>query len=220
MFTDDDFIQLSALQHFIFCRRQCALIHIEQVWVENLFTAEGRVLHEKAHEEKFQESKGARIERAVALCSKRLGLNGKADVVEFHKANDLKSEISNLKSTMWVPFPVEYKRGKPKSNDCDLIQLCAQCLCLEEMLGASIPKGAIFYGRPRRRLPVIFDDELRRKTEETVRQTHEFISAGITPKPEYMKKCESCSLLGICMPRGMAHALSMDKYFKEVLREE
>ncbi|MBU4478460.1 MAG: CRISPR-associated protein Cas4 [Candidatus Omnitrophica bacterium] len=204
-----DYLPLSSLSQYLWCQRRCALIHIEQVWVENLFTAEGRVMHEKAHEERFQESKGVRVERGVALCSKRLGLNGKADVVEFHgQGKD------------WLAFPVEYKRGKPKSDDCDLVQLCAQCLCLEEMLGARIPEGAIFYGRPRRRFAVSFDDELRRKTEETVRQAHAFISAGITPKPEYMKKCESCSLMGICMPRSMGHALSMENYFKEALKEE
>ena len=209
MYEDEDFIQLSALQHFIFCKRQCALIHIEQVWVENLFTAEGRVMHENAHEEKFQERSGVRIERGVAVCSKRVGLSGKADVVEFHK-----------QGKDWLPFPVEYKRGKPKSDDCDLVQLCAQCLCLEEMLGVRIPEGTMFYGRTRRRCAVSFDDELRRKTEETVRLVHAFISAGITPKPEYMKKCEACSLSGICMPRSMGHSLSMEEYFKEVLKEE
>lgn len=220
MYSDDDFIQLSALQHYVFCPRQCALIHIEQVWVENLWTAEGRVMHDRAHEEKIEMRDGVRIERGVALYSKRLGISGKADVVEFHKTNNLKSEISNLNSTTWVPFPVEYKRGKPKVDDCDIVQLCAQAMCLEEMLGVRIAEGAIFYGRIRRRLNVVLDDGLRMKTEKTVEEVHEFISKGITPKPQKMKRCSSCSLVEICMPKDMEHPLSVQKYLEKVLGED
>ncbi len=167
-------------------------------------------MHERVHEQDRESRGNVRIEYGLPLRSLRVGLVGKADVVEFHR----------LDKESWQPFPVEYKRGKPKSDDCDLIQLCAQCLCLEEMLGVNIPEGAIFYGRTRRRLAVIFDAELRAKTEETVRLAHAFINAGITPKPEYVKKCETCSLSGICMPRSMEHGLSIEKYFKEALKEE
>ncbi|MBN3039568.1 MAG: CRISPR-associated protein Cas4 [Candidatus Omnitrophica bacterium] len=192
MYEEDDFIQLSALQHFLFCERQCALAYIEQTWEENLFTAEGKIMHDKAHEEQFEKRPGIRIERALPLRSKELGLNGKADVVEFHRTPDGKG---------WFPFPVEYKRGKPKLDDCDKVQLCAQAMCLEEMLDVSIPSGAIFYGRTRRRLDVIFDDALRNETKETAERLHEFIKQGKTPKPVYSKKCKSCSLMEVCIPR-------------------
>lgn len=203
MYTEDDFLQLSALQHFIFCRRQCALIHIEQAWDENLFTAEGRIMHEKVHEEQFEERAGVRIERGLPLRSVELGLNGKADVVEFHKTRDAKR---------WLTFPVEYKRGKPKVDDCDKVQLCAQALCLEEMLNACIPKGAIFYGTTRRRLDVAFDDNLRKTTQDTVVLLHEFIKQGKTPKPIYSKKCERCSLASVCMPKTFEKTFPVKEY--------
>lgn len=210
MYSEDDFIQLSALQHFIFCRRQCALIHIEQVWSENLFTAEGRVMHEKAHEEQFETRDGIRIERGMPLCSRELGLSGKADVIEFHKAIGIKK---------WIPFPVEYKRGKPKLGDSDKVQLCAQALCLEEMLKIEVPQGALFYGRTKRRLAVYFDEALRRKTKETARQLHEFIDAGVTPKPLYSPKCDFCSLTDICMPKVIESNCSVKKYLLEEIKE-
>lgn len=136
MFSEDDLLMLSALQHLSFCPRQCALIHIEQIWAENVFTAEGRVMHERAHDEDRRETRaGVRVERGMPLRSLKLGLIGKADVVEFH---------SGLGGKGWTPFPVEYKRGKPKVDDCDKVQLCAQALCLEEMLGVAVPAGALF----------------------------------------------------------------------------
>lgn len=208
MYCDDDFLQLSVLQHFIFCQRQCAMIHIEQVWSENLFTAEGRIMHENVHEEQFERREGVRIERGMPLRSEKLGLNGKSDVVEFHKSKDGP-----------LLFPVGYKRGKPKMNDCDKVQLCAQALCLEEMLCVQIPAGAIFYGKTRHRLDVVFDESLRKETEEAVIKAHEFIRAGKTPKPEYSKKCKSCSLVSVCMPETFEHRLSVAKYLREAVKE-
>lgn len=208
MYLDDDFLQLSALQHFIFCPRQCALIHIEQIWSENLFTAEGRVMHDKAHKEEFETREGVRIERGMPLRSIKLGLNGKADVVEFHK-----------NCGHWLPFPVEYKHGKPKENNCDKVQLCAQAMCLEEMLDVSIPAGAIFYGKTRRRLDVMFDDTLRKETEETVHRLHEFIKIGKTPLPVYLKKCESCSLVKACLPKAFERSQSVKDYLREAVKE-
>jgi len=151
----EDLIQLSALQNMVFCSRQCALIHIEQVWSENRLTAEGRLMHERTHEEGGESRGNVRIERAVMLRSLRLGLVGMADVVEFHRLEDGR----------WQPFPVEYKHGKPKVDDCDKVQLCAQAICLEEMLNVEIPGGALFYGKTRRRLDVAFDSDLRQETE-------------------------------------------------------
>jgi len=139
-YTEDDLIPISALQHFVFCERQCALIHIEQAWTENRLTAEGRLLHERVHDQGGESRAGVRIERGLPLRSLRLGLVGVADVVEFHP----------LSEGGWRPFPVEYKRGKPKRNACDEIQVCAQALCLEEMLGVRIPAGALFYGKTHR----------------------------------------------------------------------
>lgn len=207
MYLEENFIQLSALQHFLFCPRQCALIHIEQLWSENLFTAEGRIMHEAAHEEQAQTRKGVRVERGIALCSLELGLSGKADVVEFHKDNFGK----------WIPFPIEYKHGKPKLNNCDKVQLCAQALCLEEMMRVTIPYGAIFYGKTRHRLDVTFDEQLRKETEDMARRLHDFIRAGITPKPQYSKKCQSCSLLDICVPRASGGKSAVRDYLKEML---
>ena len=193
----DDLIQLSSLQHFMFCERQCALIHIEQLWSENLFTAEGRIMHDKADSNKFESRGNIRIDYSVPLRSLRLGLVGKADVVEFHKHGD-----------MWIPFPVEYKRGKPKMDDCDKVQLCAQAICLEEMLNIEIREGALFYGQTRRREDVVFDKTLRMETEDTAKKVHELIESGITPRAEYSKKCKLCSLLNICLPKANSKASS------------
>lgn len=210
MYSDDEFLQLSALQHFVFCPRQCALIHIEQIWSENLFTAQGRIMHEKVHEEKSENRKDLRIERAISLRSCELGVNGKSDVVEFHKKD----------KGAWRPFPIEYKRGKPKQDDCDIIQLCAQALCLEEMLDIAVPCGAIFYGKTRRRLEVEFDNNLRQKTKDLAISLHKFIKDGKTPKPNYTKKCDSCSLLNFCMPKAMEKNISIEKYLQEGIRNE
>lgn len=210
MYPEEDFIQLSALQHFVFCPRQCALSYIEQIWEENLFTAEGGIMHDNVHEEQFEMRDGVRIERGTPLRSKKLGLNGKADVIEFHKSPDGKS---------WFPFPVEYKHGKPKENNCDKVQLCAQAMCLEEMLGVSVPAGAIFYGKTRRRMDVTFDNVLRKETEETAYRLHEFIKAGKTPKAEYSKRCESCSLKELCMPKAFGGRSSVRGYIEDNIKE-
>jgi len=210
MYTEQDFFQLSALQHFIFCRRQCALIHIEQIWSENLFTAEGRIMHENVHNTSAENRKDIRIERGMPLHSFELGLSGKADVVEFHKSENGKN---------WVPFPVEYKRGKPKENNCDKVQLCAQAMCLEEMLNIKIPCGAVFYGKTRRRFNVVFDDVLRKETKETAIQLHIFIEAGNTPLPVYTPKCKSCSFINECLPRVIERKISVKKYLQEQIEK-
>ena len=153
-YSEDDLIMISALQHYNFCERQCALIHVEQIWDENRATAEGRIMHERVHEKDRESRRDVRIEHGIPLRSLRLGVVCRADVVEFQR----------IEKDRWQPFPVEYKRGKPKPDHCDLIQLCAQALCLEEMLSIFVPNGAIFYGRTRRRLDVTFDDALRVET--------------------------------------------------------
>ena len=205
----DNLLMISALQHFAFCTRQCALIHIEQIWQESGRTAEGRILHERVHDEGRESRGDVRIERGVALRSLRLGLIGKADVVEFHRLPD----------GSWLPFPVEYKRGKPKADDCDKVQLCAQALCLEEMLGVTIPAGALFYGQTRHRLDVAFDEALRQDTEETARQANELIASGRTPPPVYEKRCESCSLMAECLPKTIQKQRSVKSYMSRILNE-
>jgi len=206
-YAEDDLIMISALQHYAFCPRQCALIHIEQVWQESGLTAEGRIMHDKVHEEQ-RESRGAvRIEYGIPLRSLRLGVIGKADVVEFHRAG----------KGVWRPFPVEHKRGKPKSDHCDKVQLCAQALCLEEMLSVPVPEGALFYGRTRRRLDVLFDEGLRRETEEAAEKARRLIASGMTPAPVYARRCESCSLIGECLPKKMEKKPSVKRYLSKMI---
>ena len=208
-YTEDDLIPLSALQHLMFCRRQCALIHVEQLWDENLFTAEGRVMHERVHEADRESRGDVHIERGVPLRSLRVGLIGKADVVEFHR----------VEGDKWLPLPVEYKRGKPKVDESDKVQLCAQALCLEEMLNVEIPGGAMFYGKTRRRLDVSFDGELRRETERAAREAHELLASGRTPEPAYTKKCERCSLVNQCLPKVIQKRPSVKRYLEKAVED-
>jgi CRISPR-associated exonuclease Cas4 len=206
-YSEDDLIMLSALQHYAFCERQCALIHIEQIWLESGLTAEGRIMHERVHEQDRESRGNVRIEYGLPLRSLRLGLIGKADVVEFHRVG----------KNFWQPFPVEYKRGKPKHDHCDLIQLCAQAMCLEEMLSVPVPGGAIFYGRTRRRLDVSFDETLRRETEDAAEKAHQLISSGVTPPPVYDKRCKSCSLIGECLPKITGRKSLVKSYLKRMI---
>lgn len=204
---EENLIQLSALQHYVFCQRQCALIHIEQLWDENRATAEGRIMHERVHEQDRELRGNVRIEYGLPLRSLKLGVSGKADVVEFHRTS---KEIRQ-------PFPVEYKRGKPKLDHCDLIQLCAQAICLEEMMSIPVPKGAIFYGRTRRRLDVTFDEKLRGETEEAAKGAHQLIKSGKTPLPVYEKRCESCSLIHECLPKTIEKGTSVSRYLTRMM---
>lgn len=189
-YSEDDLLPISALQHLMFCERQCALIHLEQIWQENRLTAEGRVQHERVHEAASEARGKVRIARGLRLRSLALGLIGVADVVEFCSEGEVT-----------IPFPVEYKRGKPKANRCDDVQLCAQAMCLEEMLDVPVPAGALFYGKTRRRHNVVFDAGLRQLTRDCADRLHELIQVGQTPPPVYEKKCESCSLKELCIPK-------------------
>jgi CRISPR-associated exonuclease Cas4 len=210
IYSEDELIMISALQHIAFCERQCALIHIEQIWDENRATAEGHIMHERVHEQNRESRGNVRIEYGLPLRCLKLGLVGKADVVEFHR----------LGKETWLPFPVEYKRGKPKPDNCDSIQLCAQAICLEEMLSVSVSKGAIFYGRTRRRLDVSFDNDLRRITEETAERAHQLIASGVTPPPVYEKRCERCSLIGECLPKAIGKKSSVKRYLARMSEQQ
>ncbi|MEO5357297.1 MAG: CRISPR-associated protein Cas4 [Nitrospirae bacterium YQR-1] len=217
MFTEDELIQLSALQHLVFCERQCALIHIEQVWDENLYTAEGRIMHEHVDSGKSENRGDIKIATGVPLRSLILGLSGKADVVEFHK---IRGDSAKKKVT-WQPFPVEYKRGSPKRDNCDKVQLCAQAICLEEMLGTEIKHGALFYGKTRRRFDVTFDAGLRHETEQAAMRLHELVESGKTPPPLYGAKCKNCSLSDICLPEKITKGnLSVETYIKKCLSQD
>jgi CRISPR-associated exonuclease Cas4 len=200
MFTESDLISISALPHFVYCERRSALVHIEQAWSENRFTAEGRILHEHVHEQEAESRGDLYIVRGLKLRSLEHGLSGVADVVEFHRVERGGISLTD-KRGLWRPFPVEYKRGKPKGDRSDEIQLCAQALCLEEMLGAVIHAGALYYGSQRRRVDVAFDEQLRKTTKETASKLHTLLSSNSTPRAVYTKKCDNCSLLEICMPK-------------------
>ena len=207
MYTESDFIALSALQHFVYCPRQCALIHLEQIWTENVYTAEGREMHERVDEGKTSYRSGVRVTRSELLRSAILGVSGVADVVEWHKLNNHEE-----------PFPVEYKRGKPKQHDADKIQLCAQAICLEEMLSLHIPSGALFYGQTKRRLDVDFDNALREKTLLAAEGVHDLFRNGITPPPDPGPKCKLCSLKEECLPDVIVQSKSATTYLKKLLQ--
>lgn len=195
-------IPLSALQHYLYCARQCALIHNEQAWAENRFTAEGQVLHKKANEGPDEHRSSGSILRHLHVSSELYGIAGICDIVE--------------KSIDGKYTPVEYKRGKPKSNRIDEVQLCAQALCIEEMFSMSISQGLIFYGITRRRIEVQLDQALRTLTEETIHAVREMKQTGITPRAEYQSKlCDACSLIDLCKPQGMRLKKGVADWFQK-----
>ena len=186
-------IYLSRLQHYLFCPRQFALIELEDIWTENQFTAEGQVLHQRVNQADQQKRGAIRTVWALRLANTALGIEGVADVVEYHK------QAGGVE----IPYPIEYKRGKPKSHRADEVQLCAQALCLEEMHSLAVPDGALFYGEIRRRHPVVFDAELRDLTASTIQACRMIVQSGITPQAVYKsKKCSACSLIDQCHPKG------------------
>ena len=228
MYTEDDLLMLSALQHLLFCERQCALIHIEQLWFENRYTAEGRVMHDRVHSGGNESRGSVRIEFSVPIRSFALGVTGQADVVEYHLTDirDLKvldERLVKFKKgkvkKAWLPFPVEHKRGKPKKDTYDKVQLCAQAMCLEEMTGIAVPKGALFYGKHRRRQDVVFEQALRHETADAAKRLHDLIESGKTPGPVYAKKCDTCSFFDICMPRAATPKHSVARYFSSMVKE-
>lgn len=231
MYTEDELLPLSALQHLAFCERQWALIHLEGAWAENQLTAEGRVMHDRAHEPGIESRGDVRISRGLRLRSLRLGLSGIADVVEFHRCGRRDRAPVTAERPLpdgvrlpdvpglWTPFPVEYKRGRPKSGPIDEIQLCAQALCLEEMLGAAIPIAALFYGKPMRRFDVVLTTSLREETERLAARVHELMRLGVTPPAIYEKKCDNCSLFFLCMPKRFSKRPAVQDYIAATLDE-
>lgn len=187
MFDESNYVMLSALQHFVFCPRQCALIHIEQAWAENIYTLRGLRVHETVNTPgDVLLEEGIRVERSLPLWSHKLGIKGIADVVEFLSDG--------------TPYPVEYKAGSRKVREADSVQLCAQALCLEEMLNCTVPQGAIFHHGSRRRREVVLDAELRMRTVEAINEVRSLLLQGKLPPPVTDQRCEDCSLIETCMP--------------------
>ncbi len=184
--TPDDPLPLSALNHFVYCDRRCALIHVEGIFVENAYTLEGSQAHEKADTPGYETIAGVRVERALPLFSHHLGLSGKADIVEFHPGA--------------IPYPVDYKRGKRKKWDNDDVQLCAQALCLEEMFNTEVPRGAIFHASSKRRREIVFEQSLRALTLETINRVRQMIVRREVPLARLKPQCDGCSLHELCMP--------------------
>ncbi|SDJ01156.1 CRISPR-associated protein Cas4 [Billgrantia gudaonensis] len=201
-------IPISALQHMLFCSRQCALIHLEQQWVENRYTAEGRVLHDRADHLGHERRRGIHTAMALPLASEALGLTGVADVVEFDESREPA-----------LVRPIEYKRGRPKAHRADEVQLCAQALCLEEMLDVSIEQGALYYGKTRRRKVVVFDDELRALTRRVIDDTRTLFDNSRTPPAVYeAKRCDHCSLIDTCQPQVMGKQRSASRWLARQLQ--
>lgn len=218
IYPEEDFLQLSGLQHFRFCRRQWALIHIEQQWAENFRTADGEIFHENAHNGEMTESRGdLLITRDMRIFSATLGISGTCDVLEFHRGEH-GIPLRNREG-LWQPFPVEYKRGKPKTHNADELQLCAQALCLEEMLCCEIPKGALYYGEPRRRTDVVFTPELRQEVRSLLEEMHALYARGHTPKVKAGKNCNACSLKELCLPKLMK-SRSVTAYLRRGMEAE
>ncbi len=214
---EDDYLALSGIQRFVFCRRQWALIHLEQQWAENLRTTEGELLHKNAHDADQRTRRGDLLTvRAMRVHSARLGLSGECDVVEFRRSPD-GVPLAGEKG-LWLPYPVEYKRGRAKPTACDEAQLCAQAMCLEEMLCCTIPSGALFYGQPRRRQEVAFTPELRTLVEHAAEEMHQLFQRGYTPKSKPTKGCNACSLKDLCLPR-LLKSPSVSDYLRGELNE-
>lgn len=215
MYKEDEFLQLSGIQHFEFCRRQWALIHVENQWQENVRTVEGELLHKRVHNTLLTEKRGdLLISRAMPIHSKELGISGECDVVEFHKSKDGISLFG--REGLWRVIPVEYKRGKPKKDDMDVLQLAAQAICLEEMLCCEIPKGYLYYGETRHRVDIEFSVELREKVKKIFLEMHQYYDKKYTPKVKKHKGCNACSLKNICLPILMKQK-SVSAYMENVL---
>lgn len=217
-YSEEEFLQISGLQHFKFCRRQWALIHIENQWKENYRTTDGEIFHEKTHDGSKSESRGdVLILRDIRVFSARLGVSGACDTVEFNR-NENGVQIHG-RDGLWVPFPIEYKRGRPKTDTEDALQLCCQAMCLEEMLCCEITRGALYYGETRHRQTVEFTSELRQEVERSLAEMHEFYERGYTPKVKPTKACNACSLKDLCVPRLMKKK-SVAEYLQQGMEED
>ena len=211
-------MQLSGLQHFLFCRRQWALIHVEAQWQENFWTTDGTILHERTHNEALHEKRGDLVTvRSVRVFSRRLGVSGQCDVLELRR--DEAGVPLPGREGKWLAYPIEYKRGEPKEDNCDAAQLCGQAMCLEEMLCCEIPQGALYYGEPRRRAEVDFTLELRQEVTDLLTEMHELYRRGYTPKVKPSKSCNACSLKELCLPK-LLRSRSVSAYLRGAMEDE
>ena len=216
-YDEEDFLQLSGIQHFVFCRRQWSLIHIEHQWRDNLRTVEGNIVHEKCHDEDFIEKRGDLLVcRGMRIFSRSLGLSGQCDVVEFSQGDDGATLYG--REGLWRPCPIEYKRGKPKPDDADILQLCAQAICLEEMFCCEIAEGYLYYDEIHRRERVEIS-EYRQRVIDVVTEMRHYFACGYTPKAKSGRKCGQCSLKDICLPK-MSKIKSVANYYQTMLGEE
>ena len=214
-YKEEDFLQLSGLQHFKFCRRQWALIHIENQWAENFRTVDGEILHQNAHDKGFRESRGEMlITRGMPVFSASLGVSGECDVLEFHREET--GVPLKEREGLWRPYPVEYKRGEPNERSGDALQLCAQAMCLEEMLCCDIPEGALYYGEIRHRTAVAFTPQLREQVRALLEEMHDLYRRGYTPKVKRSRACNACSLKELCLP-GLMRIRPVAAYIRESL---
>ena len=217
VYKEEEYLQLSGLQHFSFCRRQWALIHIEQQWAENVRTMDGRILHEKAHDGSQREKRGDMlITRDMSIHSAALGISGSCDVVEFRRGSSGVSLPGY--DGLWMPYPVEYKRGSPKVSDADRLQLCAQAMCLEEMLCCDIPEGALFYGETRRRELIFLDETLRTQVRSMLSEMHDLYRRSHTPSVRPTKSCNACSLRDLCLPK-LSKKRSVTEYLRKSMED-
>ena len=226
-YTPEDLLPLSGIQHFLFCRRQWALIHIEQQWKENALTAEGRIMHKRADDPFFTETRnGVITARSVPVASYRLGLSGVCDVVEFHPSPSGRGDggeggvkLPNREG-LYLPSPIEYNRGKEKRDHSDETQLCAQAMCLEEMLSTNISRGYLYYGETRHRIEIEFTSELRTLVQDMSAEMHNYFSRGYTPKVKTHKGCRSCSLADICLPVLQEKVIAASRYIKQQIEND
>lgn len=216
--TEREPIPISELQHFAYCRRQWALIHVERQWRDNVRTIEGELMHQRAHDEKQTELRGDVLTmRGLRVFDDALGVSGVCDVVEFHR----RAEGVPLPgyAGFWQPYPVEYKRGAPKEHDADELQLCCQAMCLEHMLLCEIPEGSLYYGETRRRQRVAFTPELRQRVREALAEMRAYDERGYTPRAKPTKGCQACSLKEICLP-GLAKTPDVAAYLRDHMGED
>lgn len=217
-YGEDDYLMISGIQHFAFCRRQWALIHIEQQWAENVHTVVGELMHKKVHDPYvIEKRKDVLITRSLPVSSRIMGVSGECDVVEFHKVEEGVQLYGHR--GFYEIFPIEYKKGKPKKSDEDVLQLTAQALCLEEMFSTRIEIGAIFYGETRRREEIVFSEELRDNVRRIFEEMHHYHQRGYTPKVKWSKACNGCSLKDLCLPK-LGKCTSVKGYIGNALEEE
>ncbi|MBR3314907.1 MAG: CRISPR-associated protein Cas4 [Atopobiaceae bacterium] len=218
MYGDDDFLALSGIQHFSFCRRQWALIHIERIWSDNLLTVQGEMMHERAHDEGLRERRGdVLVVRGLTVRSAQMGVWGKCDVVEFHQ--DPTGHPLNGEDGLWKALPVEYKHGKTKVNDADRLQLCAQAMCLEEMLASHIDYGCLYYGSTHSRERIDFSEQMRSDVRSLFSEMHQLFARHHVPQVKQFPACRSCSLFENCIPKASNRNVDayINRYVKDLL---